>query len=109
MVTISNYNEKYVDKTHRLGYAQYRHGTVYIRRSYKAGYKEYYKYIPEYDSKTQYVEFIGRAEVDKYILNVYEVHNYYVEDTETDTEINTETDNSKEKANLKNNKTEINL
>lgn len=58
---------------------------IRVRSSYKEGYKPYYYYKPRYNSDTQYLEYVGNVDTEKYVLSMYVVRDYQIEEnTESD-------------------------
>lgn len=82
-----DFKEEYV-QPRRLGYAKNNgQGGIIFRRTYKEGFKELHAYKPTYNEDTQYLEFVDYGECTKYMLYVYVVRDYQIEEPEEDTTI----------------------
>ena len=82
-----DFKEEYVQQP-KLGYAKNNgQGGIIFRRTYKEGFKELHAYKPTYDKDKQYLEFVDYGECTKYMLYVYVVRDYQIEEnTENTTE-----------------------
>lgn len=57
---------------------------------YKEGYKPYAHYKPTIDEEKQYLEMVGYADTEKYVLFVYKPISYVIEENTDETESATE-------------------
>ena len=86
ITNIEGFNPDFIQEQ-RKGWGFYKNPNNFVCCSKKLDdrFREIHDYKPNYDENTQYLKFIGRAdltvEVTPYILNVYKVYAYPTEDT----------------------------
>lgn len=88
MTEIIGFNPTFIQKQ-RKGWGYYKTPTNFVCSNVKINekFREIHDYKPNFDEDTQYIKFIGKADlpldVTPYILNVYQVFSYPVATEET--------------------------